>query len=48
MKKLSIIAGLVFTTVFFASCEQQNIMPAEYAPAPQPSRTLTTEGEIQS
>jgi PBP1b-binding outer membrane lipoprotein LpoB len=48
MKKLSIIAGLVFTTVFFASCEQQDIMPAEYAPAPQPSCTLTTEGEIQS
>ncbi len=27
MKKLSIIAGLVFTTVFFASCEQNEIKP---------------------
>ncbi len=48
MKKLSIIAGLVFTTVFFASCESQNIEPGTGAVAPQPSRTLTTEVEIQS
>ena len=27
MKKLSIIAGLVFTTVFFASCESNEVMP---------------------
>lgn len=27
MKKLSIIAGLVFTTVFFASCEKNEVMP---------------------
>lgn len=27
MKKLSIIAGLVFTTVFFASCESDEVMP---------------------
>ena len=27
MKKLSIIAGLVFTTVFFASCESTDVMP---------------------
>jgi PBP1b-binding outer membrane lipoprotein LpoB len=45
MKKLRIIAGLVITTVFFASCESQNVIPAEAANAPQPSRTLTTEGE---
>ena len=27
MKKLNIIAGLVFTTVFFASCESNEVMP---------------------
>jgi len=27
MKKLSIIAGLVFTTVFFASCERNEVVP---------------------
>ena len=27
MKKLSIIAGVVFTTVFFASCESNEVMP---------------------
>jgi PBP1b-binding outer membrane lipoprotein LpoB len=27
MKKLSIIAGLVLTTVFFASCESNEVMP---------------------
>ena len=27
MKKLSIIAGLVFTTVFFASCESTEVIP---------------------
>ena len=27
MKKLSIIAGLVFTTIFFASCESTEVMP---------------------
>ncbi|MCP9763450.1 hypothetical protein [Lacihabitans soyangensis] len=27
MKKLSIIAGLVFTTVFFASCENNHVVP---------------------
>jgi PBP1b-binding outer membrane lipoprotein LpoB len=27
MKKLSIIAGLVFTTVFFASCESKEVRP---------------------
>lgn len=47
MKKLSIIAGLVFTILFFASCEQQEIVPGEYAEAPQPSRTLTLESEKQ-
>lgn len=47
MKKLSIIAGLVFTTMFFASCEQQEIVPGEYAEAPQPSRTLILESDKQ-
>lgn len=47
MKKFSIIAGLVFTTLFFASCEQQEIIPGEYAEAPQPSRTLILENEKQ-
>lgn len=47
MKKFSIIAGLVFTTLFFASCEQQEIIPGEYAEAPQPSRTLILESEKQ-
>jgi hypothetical protein len=47
MKKLSITAGLVFTTLFFASCEQQEIIPSEYAKAPQPSRTLILENEKQ-
>lgn len=27
MKKLSIIAALVFTTVFFASCENKEVIP---------------------
>jgi PBP1b-binding outer membrane lipoprotein LpoB len=27
MKKLSIIAGLVFTTTFFASCENNQVVP---------------------
>ena len=27
MKKLSIIAGFVFTTLFFASCESTEVMP---------------------
>lgn len=27
MKKLSIITGLVFTTVFFASCESNEVIP---------------------
>jgi PBP1b-binding outer membrane lipoprotein LpoB len=27
MKKLSIFAGLVFSTLFFASCEQNEIKP---------------------
>jgi PBP1b-binding outer membrane lipoprotein LpoB len=48
MKKLSIIAALVFTTVFFASCESQNIEPTTGATAPEPSRTLTVESETQS
>lgn len=47
MKKFSIIAGLVFTTLFFASCEQQEIIPGEYAEAPQPNRTLILENEKQ-
>jgi PBP1b-binding outer membrane lipoprotein LpoB len=47
MKKFSIIARLVFTTLFFASCEQQEIIPGEYAEAPQPSRTLILENEKQ-
>jgi hypothetical protein len=47
MKKFSIIAGLVFTTLFFTSCEQQEIIPGEYAEAPQPSRTLILESEKQ-
>jgi PBP1b-binding outer membrane lipoprotein LpoB len=29
MKKLSIIAGLVFTTIFFASCENNEVMPQD-------------------
>ena len=27
MKKLNIIAGLVFATIFFASCENKEVMP---------------------
>jgi PBP1b-binding outer membrane lipoprotein LpoB len=35
MKKLSIIAGLVFTTVFFASCESNELMPqSNYSRSP--------------
>jgi len=41
MKKLSIIATVVFTLLMFSSCENQEIAPTEYADAPQPSRTLT-------
>jgi len=48
MKKLSIIAGLLFTNMFFASCEQLEIVPGEYAEAPHPSRTLTIESEVQN
>lgn len=29
MKKLSIIAGLVFTTIFFASCENNEVLPQD-------------------
>lgn len=47
MKKLSIIAGLVFSTLFFASCEQYVITPGEYAEAPEVSRTLILESDIQ-
>lgn len=47
MKKFSIIARLVFTTLFFTSCEQHEIIPGEYADAPQPSRTLILESEKQ-
>ena len=48
MKKLSIIVALVFTTVFFASCESQNIEPTTGVTAPEPSRTLTVESETQA
>jgi PBP1b-binding outer membrane lipoprotein LpoB len=29
MKKLNIIAGFVFTTIFFASCENNEVMPKD-------------------
>jgi PBP1b-binding outer membrane lipoprotein LpoB len=45
MKKLSIIAGLVFTSLFFASCEQQEIIPKEYVAAPVVSRTFILESD---
>ncbi|MCP9763449.1 hypothetical protein [Lacihabitans soyangensis] len=48
MKKLSTIAGLVFTTVFFASCESQSIEPTTGTIAPKPSRTLTVESETKA
>ena len=48
MKKLNIIAGLVFATIFFASCESQNIEPTTGVTAPEPSRTLTVESETQA
>jgi PBP1b-binding outer membrane lipoprotein LpoB len=48
MKKLSIIAGLVFTTVIFASCESQSIEPTTGTIAPEPSRTLTVESETKA
>lgn len=46
MKKLSIIAGLVLTTVFFASCEHQNIGPAKSTIDLQPS--ITTSKDIET
>jgi hypothetical protein len=32
MKKLSIIAGYVFTTVFITSCERNEVMPQNTCP----------------
>jgi PBP1b-binding outer membrane lipoprotein LpoB len=32
MKKLSIIAGFVFTTVFFTSCESDQVIPQNTYP----------------
>jgi len=29
MKKLSITAGLVFTTIFFASCKNKEVLPKD-------------------
>lgn len=47
MKKLSIIAALVFTIVFLTSCEKQEINPSESANAPQISQTFTAESQAK-
>jgi ABC-type transporter MlaC component len=45
MKKLSTIAAVVFTTLLISSCENQEIVPTEFADAPQSSQTLTAESQ---
>ncbi|MCP9763457.1 hypothetical protein [Lacihabitans soyangensis] len=48
MKKLSIIAGLVFTTVFFASCESNEVVPqVNYSTAAQPADFVEPEFAAQ-